>query len=97
MAATATTGNVKWNAEVERTTAQDTDSDSFAAAQTATTTCSGTSGILVETSIQFTSGAQMDSVVAGERFRVRVSRDANDAGDTMAGNAQLLGFYVKET
>jgi len=97
VAATATTGNVKWNVEIERTTAQDTDSDSFASAQTATTACDGTSGIIATTSIAFTSGAQMDSVVALDRFRVRVTRDADDGADTMAGNAPLLGFYIKET
>jgi hypothetical protein len=97
VAATATSGNVKWNVEIEGDNGQDIDSDSFASAQTVTTACNGTSGIESTTSIPFTSGAQMDSVAAGDRFRMRITRDADDGADTMAGNAQLLGFYLKET
>ncbi len=97
--ATATSGNVKWNAAIERMDVGtlDTDADSFASAQTTTTAANGTSGILAETSIAFTSGAQMDSVAAGETFRLQVKRDAADAADTMTGDAQVESIVVKET
>jgi hypothetical protein len=96
MATSATTGNVKWNAAIERMNT-DLDSDSFAADQTATTTTTGTAGIVTTTTITFTNGAQMDSLATGEPFRLRVTRDANDAGDTMTGDAELLRVEVRET
>lgn len=95
-ATSATTGNVKWNAQVERMNT-DLDADSFAAAQTTTTATNGTSGIIATTAITFTDGAQMDSVAVGEAFRLKVTRDANDAGDTMTGDAELHRVEIKET
>jgi hypothetical protein len=98
-ASSATSGAVKWNAEIERIDASslDIDADSFASAQTATTTAAGTSGQVVKTSITFTDGAQMDSLAAGEAFRLRITRDANDAADTMTGDAEVLRVVVRET
>jgi hypothetical protein len=39
----------------------------------------------------------MDSWSAGEMAIVRVRRNASHANDTMAGDAQLVGFWVNET
>ncbi|MBK9711545.1 MAG: hypothetical protein IPO81_09515 [Kouleothrix sp.] len=99
MAATATSGNVVWNAAIERhqQTTDDLDSDSFATAQAATAAAPGTSGQVQYTTITFTSGAQMDSLAAGESFRIKVTRDAANVSDTMAGDAQLLRAFIKET
>ena len=97
-ATSATSGNVVWNVYIERVgTAQDMDSDSFASAQTATTATSGTSGILVVTSIAFTSGAQMDSLAAGEVFRIKVEREGSNGSDTMTGDAELRLVEIRET
>jgi len=98
-ASSATSGNCKWNAEIERIAdgGHDIDADSFASAQTATEATNGTSGIATYTTIAFTSGAQMDSLAAGEAFRLRVTRDAADGGDTMTGDAELLAVEIKET
>lgn len=95
-ATSATTGNVKWNAQVERMNT-DLDADSFAAAQTTTTTANGTSGIIATTAVTFTAGAQMDSLAVGEAFRLKVTRDGADAGDTMAGDAELHRVEIRET
>ncbi len=95
-ATSATTNGVKWNADIERMNT-DLDADSFASAITTTTTCSGTSGIIVTTAIAFTSGAQMDSLAAGEAFRFRILRDAADGGDTMTGDAELHRVELRET
>ncbi len=97
-AATATSGNVLWNAQVEADLAQDIDSDGFAAAQASTAdACSGTSGIETVSTIAFTNGAQMDSVAVGEEFRLKVTRNAADGTDTMAGLAQVTAIEIKET
>ncbi len=43
----------------------------------------------------FTDGADMDSIAAGESFRVKVTRDA--ASDDAAGDAEILFLVIKET
>jgi hypothetical protein len=47
------------------------------------------------TSVAFTDGAEIDSLVAGEAFRLLVRRDT--ATDTAAGDAELLRVELKET
>lgn len=95
-ATSATTGACMWGVQFERMNT-DIDADSFATANTGTTTTNGTSGIPNTTAIAFTNGAQMDSVAAGELFRIKVYRDANNAADTMTGDAELLMIEIKET
>ena len=94
----AITGTVGWDISIERMDASslDIDADSFASAQTVTAvTVPGTSGQLLKMSLAITSGANMDSLVAGELFRIRVRRDV--ANDTAAGDAELLRMMVVET
>ncbi len=96
-AASATSGAVKWGASIERN--QDgTDTiatDSFATEQTVTTTAPGTNGVIKYSTIAFTN-AQIDGLLAGEAFRLKIRRVANDAADTMTGNAQLVTVELKE-
>jgi len=96
-ASTATTGTIGWLVGFERIgTALDIDADSFAADNTVTAaTVSGTSGIVVITNTTFTDGADMDSVAVGEAFRLKITRDV--AGDSAAGDAELLAVEIKET
>lgn len=54
-------------------------------------------GEVTDASITFTSGADMDSLVAGEAFILRVTRVVGDGGDTMTGDAELHGVYLTET
>lgn len=98
-ATSATSGTARWSVAVEAIAAQDIDSDGFASAQTAGGTAHGTSGVETVTSIAFTDGAQMDSVVAGGAFRLKVTRDADGTSgtDDMTGDAELLCVEVKET
>jgi hypothetical protein len=97
MATSATSGNVKWDVQIERGTT-DLDSDSFATEQSTTAAANGTSGIVTKTTITFTDGAQMDSWAAGEFGRIKVIRDTADAADTMnATDAELVGRVVRET
>lgn len=98
MAASATSGTVGWDVSFERMSdaTTDLDSDSFATAQTITAaTTSGTSGIVTVTNVAISNGASMDSVVAGEAFRLRIRRDV--ANDNATGDAQLLAVEIKET
>lgn len=93
-----TTGSVKWSAEIERIQVgtTDLDADSFAAAQEATATAPATDGFTKVTDIPFTHGAQMDSLAAGESYRLRISRVAGDGADDMAADAQLVSVEIEE-
>jgi hypothetical protein len=91
MATTATSGNVVWDVSLERMTT-DLDSDSFDTIASGTAAASGTSGILTVTEITLTT---IDSVTAGDGFRLKVTRDANNASDTMTGDAELVVCEVR--
>ena len=95
---TATSGDIDWDIALERIGDQqlDIDADSFAAVNSVdNTTVPGTSGNVDIVSIAFTDGADMDSVAAGEAFRLKVTRDA--ANDTAAGDAELFKVEIRET
>ena len=97
-ASSATTGTIGWDVSFERlgSASQDLDADGFATAQTITAaTVDATSGNVSTTSVAVTKGANMDSVVAGDLFRLRIRRDV--ANDTASGDAQLLSVEVRET
>lgn len=97
LAASATSGTCQWAAAIERHQDGTTNltSDDFAAEQSAAPTAPGTAGIVKATTIAFTNGAQMDSLAAGEAFRLKVRR--NNTGDTMTGAAMLLKVEIKES
>lgn len=94
----ATANTVDWDVAFERIgdQQQDIDSDSFAAVNSVDdTTVPATSGNVDIVNVTFTDGADMDSVAAGEAFRLKVTRDA--ASDDAAGDAELLAVEIKET
>jgi hypothetical protein len=98
MMSSATSGNVVLDVLPERHgAADDLDSSQFAAANSVTQAVPGTSGYIGTARVTFTDGADMDSIVAGDHFRLRISRDANNAADTAAGDLELVAVYVKET
>ena len=75
---------------------QDIDGDGFAAVQsTDNTTVPGTTGLVDIIAIAFTNGAQMDSIVAGESFRYKFTRDATN--DDAAGDMELYKIEIRET
>jgi hypothetical protein len=90
-ATTATTGNCVWQVALERMTT-DMDADSFDTAASATASTSGTSGIPNYTEITLTT---IDSVTAGDGFRLKVTRNATSASDTMTGDAELIAVEVR--
>jgi hypothetical protein len=92
MGDTATSGNVRWGVQLEDT-GTDLDADSYDTNAQVTSAASGTSGIESVASITITT---IDSLAAGDRFRLRVYRVAADAtNDTMAGDAQLVAVEVR--
>ncbi len=91
MATSATSGNVRWSVSLERCNT-DLDSDSFDSAVAATATTNGTSGIATTTDITVTT---IDSITAGDLFRLRVQRLGADAADTMSGDAELIAVEIR--
>ena len=93
MADTAVSGTCRWGVQIERMNT-DEDSDSFDTAATAGSTTNGTSGIITTTEITITT---IDSVVAGEPYRLKVFRDADGTSgtDDMTGDAQLVAVEVR--
>lgn len=95
----AISGDSRWQADIERGTT-DIDSDSFTGSfQSAGGTANATSGITTDVSIAFTSGAQMDFLAAGERFRLKIRRDADGTSgvDDIVTDAELFAVHIKET
>ena len=94
----ATSGDVDLDVAFERIgdQQQNVDADSFAAVNSVdNTTVPATSGLVDVVSIAFTDGADMDSVAAGEKFRIKVTRDA--ASDTATGDLELHAVEIRET
>jgi len=98
-ATSATSGNVVWTAAFERvgSESQDLDEDGFATARTTTTAVSATCGKTKKAAITFTDGSQMDSVAAGEAYRLKVTRDADNEADTASEDVEIVVVHVKET
>ena len=91
-ATSATSGDCVWEVSFEKTTGHDIDADGFDTVQTGTTTTSGTSGVVNTTAITITT---IDSLAANDVFRLKVTRDANAVGDTMTGDAELIGVELE--
>lgn len=98
MATTATTGDVRWEAAFERhqDEVDDLDSDSFATAKGVTATAPAISGAVQYTEISFSDGAEIDGLLKGESFRIKIQRAAADVADTMTGDAELLRVELRE-
>ena len=97
-ATSATSGAVVWQASLERLgTATDIDADSFGTTVSAgAVTVPGTSGQSLVTTITLSGAGELDSIAAGERFRLRLERLATDAADTATGDAELMSVSVSE-
>ena len=95
---TATTQEVVWDATFMSITddADDVDTKSFAAVNSVTATTATAPGEVDYASISFTDGADMDSVVAGEWFRLKITRDADNANDDVPVDAELIFVKIVE-
>lgn len=98
-ATTAAAGAVVWAAAFERLAdeAQDLDVDNFPFTVTMTATAPATVGALQYTDIVLTHGTQLANLAAGEAFRLKITRDADNVGDTLVGDAELWGLEIRET
>lgn len=103
MTASATSGTISLDVALKSIT-DDTDDmgvggKSFAAANNANPSPASASGEVKYTEITFTDGADMDSIAAGEYFRMLVRRDANGttSTDNMTGDMQLVFIEIRET
>ena len=98
-ATSATTGAVVWRAAIRRIAddAEDVDSAQTYDFNSVTATTASASGEVDYTTITFTSGADMDSLAAGEQFILRLNRDADNGSDDMTGDAELHAVVVRET
>jgi len=96
--ASATTGNIIWQAALEAITDGDaTDTDSASSVDTknssATTAVPGTAGYIDQVSITMTNA---DSIAAGDYCRLVINRDSNNASDTALADAHLLLVELRD-
>ncbi len=95
---TVITGDIDWDVAFERIgdQQQDVDSDDFTGVQSVdNVTVPGTTGYVDIVNIVFTDGAQMDSIAVGEKFRMKITRDA--VSDTADNDAELHAIEIRET
>jgi len=101
MATTATTGTISLDVGFKSITddADDLDTKAFAAVNNANPTTASATGEVDYIAITFTDGADMDSVAAGEYFRLIVTRDGNGttSTDDLAGDMEFVFLEIKET
>ena len=92
MATSATSGNVRWGVQFMNLNT-DLDSDSFDTATEGNGTANGTNGTPTTTELTVTN---IDSLTAGDFFRLKIYREQSDAvNDTMTGDAELIAVEVR--
>ena len=98
-ASTATSGDVVFEVSLERheDDAVDLDSDSVGTVVTLTATTASVAGEVKYSTVLLDTAAERDSIAAGEHGRLLVRRLGSNGSDTMAGDANLRGFELKET
>ncbi|WP_442483994.1 hypothetical protein [Aeoliella sp. SH292] len=101
-ATSATSGAVVWQVEFERHPiadpthgTHDLDTNGFGTPATSTATAPANSGELAQTTISLPAN-DADDPVAGESYRLRVSRVATSGLDTMTGDAELVAVELRE-
>jgi hypothetical protein len=96
--ATAISGAAKVSVALERIGdgQQDIDSDGFTDYHGQVVSIPAISGHVNDTEVKFSSGVDMDSIVAGEKFRVKVTRFGSDGNDDMSGDLELHNIDLVE-
>jgi len=95
--ASATSGSLYWQAQLEAVTAGDAvdldSATSFDTANSGNGTVPATAGYMQQISITMTNA---DSIAAGDLVRLSVNRDADNASDTAAGDAYLISVEIRD-
>jgi hypothetical protein len=89
--AAATSGNVVWSVQTICVADAETDDPAFNTASTVTDAAKGTTLQVNTASI---TGVTTTGCAAGELMHINLSRDANNASDTMTGDARLIGVEI---
>lgn len=93
--ASATSGDVIWAAQLMAQTpddAVDLVTATWDTANTVTDTVPGTAGHMTEATITL---SNLDSLAAGDYAILKIYRDANAAGDTATGDAELIQLQIE--
>ena len=100
-AAEAATDVVEWQIALRRVADDGEDLDTTAhtyAYNAVVATAASAVGEVAYDNITFTDGADMDSVVAGDYFILRITRDPTpSSGTDVTGDASLHAIHIKET
>lgn len=100
-ATSATTGTISLDVAFASVSddADDLDDDLFAAPNNANPTTASVSGEVDYVEITFTDGVDMDSIAAGEYFRMRITRDADGttSTDNLVGDMELIFVEIRES
>ena len=92
----ATSGDVDIDVEFEDQTGLDLDNDSFGAVTSVdATSVPTTAGEAFIITVAVTNGTNMDNVIAGDAFRIRITRDATN--DSASGDMELRMIELQET
>lgn len=89
--AAATSGNVIWGIQTSCVADAETDDPSWNTASTVTDAAKGTT---LQTNDASITGITTTGCAAGELLHVNIYRDAAAGGDTMTGNARLIGIEL---
>ena len=89
--AAATSGDVIWAVQTICVADAETDDPAFNTASTVTDTAKGTT---LQTNDAAITGVTATGCAAGELLHLKISRDADAGGDTMTGDARLIGVEV---
>ena len=94
---TATSGDIDWSVKFDRVAANDLDidSESYGSSQTLVdSTVPTTSGQVGLATIPVASGSPMDNIVAGDLYRMCITRGAS--ADQATGDAELIAVEIRE-
>jgi hypothetical protein len=91
-ASTATSGNLRFGARIQRLTGVDIDADSYDTAIETTAATSGTAGLVTAVTMV---NVPVDGASPGDLVQLEIYRDTTDAADTVNSNdIQVLGVRV---
>jgi hypothetical protein len=91
------TDAVVWGIQFQRVdTSTDLDTDAFSNVFTASAAASGTAGVPVISELTLTGTALLDSIVAGDFYRVRISRDGTHTSDALTADACLVACEIRD-